>query len=455
MKPVSRTVLKRSLAASAGTIILGSIAVMLWTSQHEPDISSGKDTTTGATSSRAKDIRTGSGRAISKENHQAKFQAELDDLIAALDSPDWHVRQQALARMAAFLKSLPREEAIRLSMALLESGVDKEIPGQKFAVGQNAGLIENPSLRVFFLDQLGQLCKEGNRPEAHEMALKILESKVSADEWAISLRNIAWHDAEGARQLIAEKTLEMIRHEDWLRSPTNGFLESMDGLVYTGQMEALADFNKFLDLGRDNPLKAVGSVGYSRMTDLYPVEVARRINENPDLLQEQADVRADVFAKMNVTESAQVAQLETYLDRQDIHPEEKAKAIKGLLSPKLYKFFGLMNEPTPITESQEGAAERWDNIQALVNKWEQDDRYPELNQAFDEIANAVAVGRADDELARVRDDYTADYMRKNPGVAMADVPPLVFSNNDPVDEVPPSNPMPEAPDLKPGEKRAK
>ena len=359
--------------------------------------------------------------------YDVAFRSTLNDVLAALDSGDWQVRHDALEKLAQLLKTMPRDDAIRLSAAYLQSGDDKAIPGQRFTVSEKNDLAENPSLRVFFMDQLGQLCKDEHRPEADQIARQVLSEKKSADEWAISLRNVAWYSPEESRSFIGDKTLEMVRYQTWSEKPSQGFLEAMDGLIYGRQLEAVTDLNKFMDTSEDNLLHHVGKVGFSRMADEFPEELAGKMNQPPELLSEHPDLRADVFAKMDITNPGQLNQLESYLGRADVSAEEKSRAVTGLLCPTMFKFFGLLNDPTPITESWAGAQDRWNNIEALIQKWDQNSQFPDLAEAFDKVKTAVSDGRILDEMAVMRDDYNAKYMATHPGVPMNQIPPLVFN----------------------------
>src|SRR5205085_2192857 len=105
--------------------------------------------------------------------------------------------------------------------------------GQEFALAPGNILAGAPTLRVFLMDLLGQLSKSTGDNAADAMARNVLETKTSPEEWALSLRNVAWHEP-AAKKYLADKVREMLAEPAWIAAPSVGLLESFDVIVFSG-----------------------------------------------------------------------------------------------------------------------------------------------------------------------------------------------------------------------------
>src|SRR5262249_19305615 len=137
----------------------------------------------------------------------------------------------------------------------LDSGADAPTR-QGFKIGAKGMLTEAPTLRVFLLDYLAQL----DPGAAAAYAQTILQTKSSADEWAVALRNYALaNPTPEAKRFLQEKARDMMLYEPWQKDPSVGYLEAFDVAVYAGG----PDFAPTLaDLVRQKENRAVAHAAY-------------------------------------------------------------------------------------------------------------------------------------------------------------------------------------------------
>lgn len=410
-------------------LVLCSLGILFLQSAHKPG-SSGTSQAVAETP-RTASSETGRHRQHGGGHHAADFQQTMAEVMATLDSHDPDERRAALARLDKLLHDMPPDQAIALTMEFLQSGADKPT-GLRFAIAKGNVLSESPSLRVFMMDQLGQLCQETQGPEAGQVAREVLAEKTSPDEWAISLRNVAWNDPDGSRSFIGQKSLDMIEYQPWAQNPSDGFLQAFDGLIYGHELDALNDLNKFRNTGAENPLDRASTVAFIRMADEFPADLAATMNKTPDILGDPNNTafRANVFSKLDITDQTQLAELETYLSRPDVSADEKSSAVRGLLTPGDFLFYGLIDDIRPNTETEDQSHQRWANIESLVMKWEETNQHPELADAFDQVKSIVQESRVIDQMNQQRAQYIADYIAIHGG-EIRDVPPYIFTSTVP------------------------
>ena len=229
------------------------------------------------------------------------------EALKTVDGPEGARKQ--FANLRSQLAASPPEVASTAIREFLDSRIDA--PSQlDLAIAPNGFLKESSSLRVFLLDYLAQV----DLPTAGAYAEKILGSKDSADEWAVSLRNYALaNPTPEARAFLRQKLDEMIQHEPWQKNPSTGFLEAFDVAVYAGGTELLPTLTELL---RQKENKAVAHAAYLALDRLTLTDAAAVLGE----LQRQRDwmagreaTRANYFSRADVQDARQKMVLEQYL----------------------------------------------------------------------------------------------------------------------------------------------
>ena len=307
--------------------------------------------------------------------------ARLDEVLKILETGTDEEKKQALNKLEEDLWSAPNAESILAIRQFLLKGSDAAT-GEGFLVGEKGILEESPTLRVFLLDQLGSLGLSSGDRTPVQMAREMLSTKKSADEWAVSLRNVTWFEPEN-KSFVGEKVREMLDHEPWIQAPSNGLLESFDGIVFSKDVSAVPKLANFVKLD-ENPLQQATFVAMDRLAEVSTLEVMNYLNANPSLFSDRPLMRADYYTAADLSNPAQLRAVETYLSRPDVSQQEKVKLLGGLTTPGSFVSDNLFTEPAkPPTPEQD--ARRADTLQRVGQQWLQSGRFPTLGAELQEF----------------------------------------------------------------------
>lgn len=239
----------------------------------------------------------------------------LKQLMAAATGAD---SRQILARLRAYLLSLPKDVASRLIDQFLDAKRDAstKLP---LSIQKNGFLSDAPTLRVFLMDMLAQI----NPQAASQYAMQILSTPGSPDEWAICLRNYALGGTTAQTQgYLESKFLEMLADSAWRGNPSDGYLEAFDVAVYTHDTALAPTFSQLI---ADNGNRAVAHAAYLALDRLVisdPTAVLSQLEAQPALMQGHEMTRADYFARADTADPQQKALLESYLLDPNRTPQE-------------------------------------------------------------------------------------------------------------------------------------
>ncbi len=246
------------------------------------------------------------------------------------------------------------------------------------------GDLAAPTLRVLLLDMLGRIAKRDGTGDAAKLAREILDKKDSADEWAIALRNVAWHEP-AATAYLAAKGREMLAYAPWRAAPTGGMLEAFDVIVFTKDASFTADLAAAQN-DPDTQLRHAADVALDRLAAASPLDVMSFLNAHPTTLAERPMLRADYFAKADLAQPGQKTALEFYLGRPDIATAEKSKLLKALATPAAFVSENLLTAPPP--EPDDAARER--AILAATHEWLTGKRFPPLESQLLQLQRRLA-----------------------------------------------------------------
>jgi hypothetical protein len=283
-------------------------------------------------------------------------------------------RQVTPAQLLGFRNALLEGDpatVIPAILAFLATGKDVTT-GLAFELGDDGVLEHAPTLRLLLLDVLGRLSRTARTADAAKVSREILAEKKSSDEWAIALRNLAWHEPQ-SRTFLASKFSEMIRHDPWRTQPGSGFLEAFDVAVFSQQMTVMEPLNEALQ-DPTTELQRAAAVALDRLAESAPLEVMQKLNAQPQLFADHPFLRADWFAKADLRVQAQRTAFETYLARPDVTMAEKDKALKALASPGQFISKNLLTKPpSPGDDDEREAA-----VLSATNDWVK--KFPELTR---------------------------------------------------------------------------
>lgn len=290
-----------------------------------------------------------------------------------LSADDWALLKEAL------LASKDPVATMEAIIAFLESEVD--VPtGQAFIVGAGGGLENAPTMRVFLLDVLGQLAHRDSGPIAKDVAAfskTVFANQGSADEWAVALRNVGWTEPNAAPYL-SDRFKEMLTNEQWRNRPTAGWLESFDVAVFSKDPRFVDDLAPMLENDAEKETQQAAAVALDRLAETAPLEVMQRLNTNPGLLADRPYIRADYFAKADLSVGAQKQAVEVYLGRVDVKTTEKTKFLQSLADPGSFLSDNLLTEPTPPPDDSARDAA----IYKAADGWLKDNKFTEVAPAL-------------------------------------------------------------------------
>jgi len=285
----------------------------------------------------------------------------------------------SLARFRRELLDSEPRATIAAIRAFLATGEDAQT-GQRFSIAPGGGELDGaPAFRVWLLDILGVLDRTAGTGEAASVARGILEVKTSAAEWALALRNVAWGEPQAGPFLVA-KFREMITFEPWLAAPSAGLLEAFDVAVLARDPSLLPLLGGLVQ-GDRRELQRAAAMALDRMAEADPVPVMTYLNSHPDAFAQRPLLRADYFAKADLSQPPQRAALEMYLARPDVELPEKTKLVKALAAPASFVADTLFATWAPPADD----TARFTALERTVGEWISGRRFPELAPALAEL----------------------------------------------------------------------
>lgn len=298
----------------------------------------------------------------------------LDDILGRLEAAnDADASRRILAELRKLLNALPREIASREVQSFLALKQDAATK-LDVTVKQGGALGDASSLRVFLLDFLGQI----DRPAAAALGKEILGTPTSADEWAVSLRNVAWaDDSPDNLAYLRGKAREMIANPDWLRQPSSGFLEAFDVIVHARGFDLTP---QLAGLVRDKENRAVAHAAYltlDRLTLADPTRALEPLAAQPELMAGREQTRANFFARADVRDPLQRTLLEGYL----LDPRRSAEELQTFtgLFPNANQMISPNLLTTTATPSSGELAVCDRAALKVVESWLVDPRFARLN----------------------------------------------------------------------------
>lgn len=228
-------------------------------------------------------------------------------------------REQPGADQAALLlqelrediRQAPEDEAAAAVVDFLKSGAN--VPtGLPFAVGPDGMMEVVPTLRLALLDLLPSL----DPLAALELAREIMARRTTPDEYALSLRNLAWNDLDGdLRNELSDRFTDLLQ-SPWLDQPSAGVLESFDVAVEIGGGSM---FEQMVTLAREATVKSNPSAGRAafmsldRMIVRDPALLKTAFSQDPAWLEFAPQQRASLLSRLDLADPEQRALFVRYL----------------------------------------------------------------------------------------------------------------------------------------------
>ena len=294
--------------------------------------------------------------------------------------------QEIISQMFDSLNEYTVGDASRAIVQVLNTKEDALAFG-RFAPGPNGFLNACPSYRTALLDQLEKL----DPVAALKMGKSILTESENADEWALSLRMVS-RNARSTEDLefLQGKVQELLHKEAWLDDPTFSFLHAFDATVDDGREITIQRLGELLDSKDDRAVAHAATVSLDRLFQNQTLAGVEFVNSHPEFLNEAKGFRASLMARIDPSDTQEVALAESYLGDSSFSNEEKRTFFQ--LFPNFNSTFSynLIHESEIPTRSEMREA----SIAAVgqLSIWANENRYPEyqndIYQAMDRLAKA-------------------------------------------------------------------
>ena len=305
----------------------------------------------------------------------ARLVQTISEALAVLRDPNNPNKVGALASLREALKHSDPKVALAAIRQFLANGDDAKT-GLGFRVGEGGVLDEAPTMRTFLMDQLGTISRDAGTSDAADEARATIKANTSPDETALAMRNLAWADPEGSKTLLASAERAMLDNAAWRQSPTGGYLEAFDIAAYVGDASLLDELASMAKT--PSPVQRAALVAMERLSAMAPDQVVGYLNAHPNLLSDLPLLRADYMGNVDLSDPAQRAQAEAYLQRTDVTDEEKTKFIGRLATPAGFTSNNLLT-PADIPMS---LPQHRSLVNQVAGEWLASGRYPALQTAL-------------------------------------------------------------------------
>jgi len=209
--------------------------------------------------------------------------------------------RESLDTLRGKLLGLSKTEAVAEIEGFLSKGGDR-ITGLDLTIGAGGKLEGWPTLRVFLLDLLLEI----DPAAAARISREILATPTTADEWAISLRNVARGESGGDnRDYLRAKAEELIANSGWQAKPSVGYLNAFDVLVHTDATESTALLSGLIQQKDRRDLAHAGFLTLDRLVQRKPVEMLTKLGSDRALSESRPEMVAQEFARADLRDDAQ------------------------------------------------------------------------------------------------------------------------------------------------------
>ncbi len=302
-----------------------------------------------------------------------------DGLVQLSATSDQKTSRKILSDLRAYLDLLPPDVASREVQAFLSTSKDA-LTKLDMTVKPGGMLGDASSLRVFFLDYLGQ----ADPAAAGKLAQQILNIPTSADEWAVSLRNYAWSNrSPEAYNYLRSKARQLIGNRQWQQNPSSGYLEAFDVIVYARGYELTPQLAELMEHRENRALAHAAYLTLDRLTINDPAAALTALGAQPELMKGRELTRANFFARADVRDLAQKSLLERYLLAPGRSVQE-LQTFSGIYPNANYMISNNLLTPTSTpTQAQLVAGDR--AALEIIEEWLLDPRFSKLQSHLETV----------------------------------------------------------------------
>ncbi|HNX05181.1 MAG TPA: hypothetical protein PKI32_06745 [Opitutales bacterium] len=295
------------------------------------------------------------------------------ELLAAMDESARLLREggdapSILAALREKLRAAAPADASAAIARYLAKG-DNAATGLPFAVGAGGAFTSLPSLRTWLLSELLEL----DPKEALRQAEIVFEARLSADEFTVCLRNVGKIDSsDSGRAYVGRRAAELLSDAKLAASPSAGFAEAFDAIVYAGGTSHFALLSSLAEKSRGTALNLPAFMSLDRMA-IDDTAASLAALADPALLADRPLTKAGMMARADLADEGERGTVETYV--LSLSPESPAADYFFRILPNLNYTLtdGILTEPVQV--SHEYVQERAEAALAAVEAWLSDSRF--------------------------------------------------------------------------------
>jgi hypothetical protein len=226
--------------------------------------------------------------------------------------------QESWEEVVEVLQDSDTSALTQMLATYLKSGKNAEIGVTPFMIGENGRLDYPSSLRLLALDLIGAL----NPPMAGSASLPIVETSEDLREIAIGLRNVAWANMPGHKEILRNKARQILNDPIVQKSPPDAAYHLFDIFVYTLDVDALQFLITLQVKKTKSPFSEAAHLAVYKLSQRKPAAVLRFLRNTPEALSDYPLARADLFAMANLIDTEQRRLVEEYLLDHSLSAEE-------------------------------------------------------------------------------------------------------------------------------------
>lgn len=340
-------------------VLLIAIAAAVWFSKHGPPPAVSNTGSPPANRTRSFEPDPEKEQAIANTTARKRILEDWADLLQWLRSDPAPNADEVRARLKALRiawTEMDPQVLAEMIGRLLATGEDAAT-GLEFRVGNHGFLSDWSSARVFLLDVLA-----ASDPEmAQVTARRILDQTTSAEEFATGLRSLTRQGMARAEDAeLLSRFGRMLERAEWQDS--RGFAEALDLARFVGTPDAARHLASW------NGKPALRSMAMNEFAAEHPGAMLQILG--PDSAVDEA-TRANLMARANPEDPAQLSAVDAYLRSPDRSPGEVAVFLKSFplrSATTGYRLYGRM--PSPYSYERIAAGDR--KAGELVNTWAAD-----------------------------------------------------------------------------------
>lgn len=238
------------------------------------------------------------------------------------------------------------------------------------------GVVVTSSPRIRLIDRLGTIMEKLGRERFAEWSRTELGRTGNVDERIIQLRNLSWADS-GSHSMISEELRSLLRRGTGLTRFARE--QAMDGVVYLRDAECVPLLAKAVEVPETEVLAAQT---LDRLAANAPLGVMQMLNRDTALLSNRPLLRADFFAKADLSDTFQRGEVERYLRNSEVPISAQRKTIQGLIQTGTILSVGIFTARTPLP--YETPRRREEALRKTFRAWLARNFFPHLQDTIRE-----------------------------------------------------------------------